>query len=121
MLGLGIDTGGTCTDAVIFDMDESEVLSVGKTATTKEKLEIGIEEAIKMLDADLLKKVGFVSLSTTLATNACVENKGSQVKLLLIGADKKVLKSYYKDYGFESLDDIRVIDGIPDGRLGSTV
>ena len=115
MLGLGIDTGGTCTDAVIFDMDESEVLSVGKTATTKEKLEIGIEEAIKMLDADLLKKVGFVSLSTTLATNACVENKGSQVKLLLIGADKKVLKSYYKDYGFESLDDIRVIDGIPDG------
>ena len=92
MIGLGIDTGGTCTDAVIYDSDLEQVLSTGKTLTTKRRLEDGIANAIKMLDPDALSKVRFVSLSTTLATNACVENRGGRVKLLFIGADRKVLQ-----------------------------
>ena len=27
MIGLGIDTGGTCTDAVIYDLDTKEILA----------------------------------------------------------------------------------------------
>ena len=76
MIGLGIDTGGTCTDAVIYDSDSEQVLSTGKTLTTKRHLEDGIANAIKMLDPDILPKARFVSLSTTLATNACVEGRG---------------------------------------------
>lgn len=115
MIGLGIDTGGTCTDAVIYDSDLEQVLSTGKTLTTKRRLENGIANAIKMLDPDALSKVRFVSLSTTLATNACVENRGGRVKLLFIGADRKVLHQVYKEYGFDSLDDVLVIDGMPEG------
>lgn len=115
MIGLGIDTGGTCTDAVIYDSDLEQVLSTGKTLTTKRRLEDGIANAIKMLDPDALSKVRFVSLSTTLATNACVENRGGRVKLLFIGADRKVLQQVYKEYGFDSLDDVLVIDGMPEG------
>ncbi|MBQ9022487.1 MAG: hydantoinase/oxoprolinase family protein [Eubacterium sp.] len=115
MIGLGIDTGGTCTDAVIYDSDTEQVLSTGKTLTTKRHLEDGIANAIRMLDPDILPQVRFVSLSTTLATNACVENRGGRAKLLLIGADRKVLQKVYREYGFDSLDDVLVIDGVPEG------
>ena len=35
MLGIGIDTGGTCTDAVVYDLDTKEILGAGKALTTK--------------------------------------------------------------------------------------
>ncbi|MGN1014976.1 MAG: hydantoinase/oxoprolinase family protein [Butyricicoccus sp.] len=115
MIGLGIDTGGTCTDAVIYDMDAGTVLSVGKTLTTKERLETGIERAIRMLDAEQLKRAEFVSLSTTLATNACVEQRGGRVKLLFIGVKPHIVQQVYREYGFDSMEDIRFISGVPEG------
>ncbi len=54
MLGIGIDTGGTCTDAVIYDLDTREILATGKTQTTKSNLEIGIGKVLEQLPDDLL-------------------------------------------------------------------
>lgn len=116
MIGLGIDTGGTCTDAVLFDMDERRVLSLGKTLTTKENLEHGIEAALEQLDKELLSQVELVSLSTTLATNACVEGKGGRVKLLLIGVDAKTVEETYEKYGFSSMEDFVFLEGEPGGE-----
>ena len=113
MIGLGIDTGGTCTDAVLFDMDARQVLSWGKTQTTKHNLEQGIDTAIGQLDKELLAQVEFVSLSTTLATNACVEGRGGRVKLLFIGVDPKVVEETYEKYGFTSTEDILYLSGEP--------
>lgn len=113
MIGLGIDTGGTCTDAVLFDLEERRVLSTGKTATTKDNLERGIETALTMLDERLLSQVSLVSLSTTLATNACVEGRGGRVKLLLIGIDEKTAANTYETYGFSSMDDFVFLPGEP--------
>lgn len=92
-IGIGIDTGGTYTDAVIYDFDKKEVLAKGKTLTTKENLETGIGNALDMLPDDLIKQAEVLSLSTTLATNACVENKGGRAKVVLVGTSKKVLAS----------------------------
>ena len=47
MIGIGIDTGGTCTDAVIIDTADHRVLSYGKTLTTKRDLKEGILKALK--------------------------------------------------------------------------
>ncbi|MBO5994173.1 MAG: hypothetical protein J6Q41_01515 [Firmicutes bacterium] len=55
MIGIGIDTGGTCTDAVIFDTNSRKVLSWSKTLTTKEDLKKGILKALKELDQELIK------------------------------------------------------------------
>ncbi|WKY44044.1 hydantoinase/oxoprolinase family protein [Eubacteriaceae bacterium ES2] len=121
MIGLGIDTGGTCTDAVLYDMETSAILSIGKTLTTREMLEEGIRNAISLLDKNNLKKVSFVSLSTTLATNACVENRGGRVKLLFIGLKAETVKEIYADYGFESIDDLYFIDGVPEGGFCQAV
>ncbi len=90
-LGIGIDTGGTCTDAVVFDFDTREVLAKGKSLTTREDLSIGIGTAIDALPRELLVQAGIIALSTTLATNACVEDKGGRARLLLIGTAQKVL------------------------------
>jgi N-methylhydantoinase A/oxoprolinase/acetone carboxylase beta subunit len=85
-LKLGIDTGGTYTDAVLFD-DERGVIGSAKALTTKDDLSAGIREAIEMVLPPVLPDIGLVSISTTLATNAIVEGQGRSVCLLLIGYD----------------------------------
>ncbi len=113
MIGIGIDTGGTCTDAVIYDFETKEILATGKTNTTKSNLEIGIAKALDQLPQELLKKAESFSLSTTLATNACVENKGSRAKLLVIGPTEEMmngLEEILKGYGIDDLSELVVLD-----------
>jgi N-methylhydantoinase A/oxoprolinase/acetone carboxylase beta subunit len=91
-IGIGIDTGGTYTDAVVYDYTNRKVLAKGKSLTTKENLAIGIAGALDFLPTELLSQANMIALSTTLATNACVENKGGRAKLLLMGTSRKVLE-----------------------------
>jgi N-methylhydantoinase A/oxoprolinase/acetone carboxylase beta subunit len=99
-IALGIDTGGTYTDAVVVDQDGGEVLSAAKSLTTYYDLSVGIGRAVAgALEALPIsaRGVDLVALSTTLATNAIVEGVGSPVCLLLIGYDAKLIQQY----GFE--------------------
>ena len=84
-IGIGIDTGGTYTDAVIYDFERKKILASAKSLTTKDDLSRGILGAIDGLDSDLLQKAEVISLSTTLATIACVEDKGGHAKLIFFG------------------------------------
>ncbi|NLK25059.1 MAG: hydantoinase/oxoprolinase family protein, partial [Euryarchaeota archaeon] len=87
-LGLGIDTGGTFTDAVIMDLDTKEVLVKAKSPTTYQDLSIGIMGAIDnslALQAVDVKDIKMVGLSTTLATNSILEGRGGEVGLIGIG------------------------------------
>ena len=86
-IGLGMDTGGTYTDAVIMNLDSGEILDKTKAMTTREDLCIGIRNAIKSLDPEYVKQVNIVTLSSTLATNSVVEGKGCRVGLVCIGGD----------------------------------
>ena len=118
MLGIGIDTGGTCTDAVIYDYDTGKVLGSGKAPTTKQNLEIGIANALDTLPPELVAQAGNIALSTTLATNACLENKGARAKLLLIGFNESLmdgLKEVYANYGMRDMTRFVCIDGKAEG------
>ncbi|MGB2492780.1 MAG: hydantoinase/oxoprolinase N-terminal domain-containing protein, partial [Candidatus Puniceispirillum sp.] len=89
-LVIGLDTGGTFTDAALLDANTGTVLATGKSLTTREDLSIGLGGAIsKILDAYDGNRldIGLVSLSTTLATNAVVEGVGGRVCLIMIGFD----------------------------------
>ncbi len=89
-LSLGIDTGGTYTDAVLFD-EERGVVAKAKALTTRHDLVIGIAGAVDAVVASAAVKPGdiaLVSLSTTLATNALVEGRGGRVALVFIGFDE---------------------------------
>ena len=117
MIGIGIDTGGTYTDAVVYDMSTKTVVCSGKALTTKSKLEIGIANALDTLDQGYVKRAEVLALSTTLATNACVENKGSRARLLMIGVDRDLSESLsdtYASYGFQEQDQLIKIDGRPE-------
>ncbi len=87
---LGVDTGGTYTDAVIVDEATDAVIGSAKSLTTRGDLALGIGRAV---DAALAgagvraADVAMVSLSTTLATNALVEGQGGRVALVFIGFD----------------------------------
>ncbi|WDP93318.1 MAG: DUF1638 domain-containing protein [Desulfobacter sp.] len=83
-LGLGIDAGGTYTDAVIYDLEEGATLCKAKSLTTKWDFTLGISRALAKLDRDLLEQVELTALSTTLATNAIVENEGQKVGMILM-------------------------------------
>lgn len=101
-IALGIDTGGTYTDAVLVDQEDSVVLASAKALTTYHDLAVGISEAIAAVLADTASRIEpanieMVSLSTTLATNAIVEGNGSPICLLLIGYDPQLIANY----GFE--------------------
>jgi N-methylhydantoinase A/oxoprolinase/acetone carboxylase beta subunit len=83
-LQLGLDTGGTYTDAVLFDPERGVVASA-KALTTKYDLAIGLGDAIEKVLAAAKGPISLVALSTTLATNAIVEGQGSPICLLLLG------------------------------------
>lgn len=82
---LGIDAGGTYTDAVLLrDSDEVIVASNKALTTYPDPLE-GIRNAIDGIDEDCLKDVRVVSVSTTLSTNSILEGTGFPVGLILVG------------------------------------
>lgn len=111
MITIGIDTGGTCTDAVVYDTKAHQVLSWGKTLTTKEDLKKGILKALLALDQDQVKAADSISLSTTLATNACVEGKGGRAKLVFIGVKPAVVEKMKGEYGLPPVSEICFLDG----------
>jgi N-methylhydantoinase A/oxoprolinase/acetone carboxylase beta subunit len=83
-IGLGVDAGGTYTDAVIFDLEKNITIGKAKSLTTRWDFTVGISKALAQLDQGFLQKIELVSLSTTLATNAIVENEGQKVGLIIM-------------------------------------
>ena len=93
---LGLDTGGTYTDAVALDA-ENHVLASAKARSTHWDLAIGISEAIHALLAALpqgirRQHIVLVAMSTTLATNAVVEGRFSAICTLLVGFDERMVE-----------------------------
>lgn len=85
---IGIDTGGTYTDAVVLEIASRRVLATAKVPTTHFDLARGASQVL----AELLGKSGVaasevssVCISSTLATNSVVENKGARVAVMVIG------------------------------------
>lgn len=85
---LGIDTGGTFTDAVLVD-DQNSIIASFKSLTTRYDLTIGIANAMGGLPADKFKNISLVSLSTTLTTNSVVEERGASICVLLAGYNQR--------------------------------
>jgi N-methylhydantoinase A/oxoprolinase/acetone carboxylase beta subunit len=86
-LFLGIDTGGTYTDAVLWS-EAAGIVAKAKALTTRHDLAEGISGAVDAVLAEAAIDPGAIklaSMSTTLATNALVEGQGGRVALVMIG------------------------------------
>ncbi|MCC5974070.1 MAG: hydantoinase/oxoprolinase family protein [Rubellimicrobium sp.] len=88
---LGVDTGGTYTDAILLDDATDRIMASAKALTSRPDLSVGVGQAIDAVLAEAgiaAERVAMVSLSTTLATNALVEGQGGRVALVTIGFDE---------------------------------
>lgn len=97
---LGIDTGGTFTDAVVYDHGTAQVMAASKTPTRHDDLYGCVVEAMTSVleggrgvsaDAVSAADIGLVAVSTTLATNALVEGAGRPAALVAIGFESETL------------------------------
>ncbi|MCX7303905.1 MAG: hydantoinase/oxoprolinase family protein [Hyphomicrobiales bacterium] len=91
-LFLGIDTGGTYTDAVLWAEGASGkregLVAKAKALTTRHDLAVGISGAVDRVLGEAgvdPASIKLASMSTTLATNALVEGQGGRVALVMIG------------------------------------
>ncbi len=93
---LGVDTGGTYTDAVLI-RDEKSVIASAKSLTTRHDLAEGIGRAVGAVLSEAAvnpAEVSMASLSTTLATNALVEGQGGRIGLIYIGFRERDLEAH---------------------------
>ncbi|MEH6456056.1 MAG: hydantoinase/oxoprolinase family protein [Cocleimonas sp.] len=107
---IGIDTGGTYTDAVVIKSNQQQksgkanadnILASVKSLTTHGNLAAGISDALanalKVADEKTqgefnTSDVSLVSLSTTLATNALVEGQGSSLGVFTLGFNQAMVE-----------------------------
>jgi len=79
---IGIDVGGTHTDAVV--VDGGRVVASAKVSTDHLNLLFSVQSALKAVLADVdPKAVSRLNLSTTLSTNAIVEGRTEDVGVLV--------------------------------------
>ena len=113
---LGIDTGGTYTDAALLDMGARQVVATAKELTTHDNLTLGVTRALHQVLANAVDNVSpqdiaLVSLSTTLATNALVEGKRSNVGVFLIGFNDAMEKRTNISEAMPEADVMRIDGG----------
>ena len=92
---IGIDTGGTYTDALVYCRATERVVAKAKVPTTHSDLGGCVSEALRgtLFNGPVrLPEVGLVSVSTTLATNALVEGGGRPAGLITIGLEDAITK-----------------------------
>ena len=109
--GLGIDAGGTYTDAVLYDLKNNKVVSSIKAITNRENLGISINEVLDNFSREILTNIKLISLSTTLTTNSCIEDKGSKGTLVLIGCNEKTIFELGYKYGLPNAKDMIFVEG----------
>ena len=79
---LGIDVGGTHTDAVLID--DKGIKSTFKAKTDTQNLLHTVTTALKEVTSGVdVKKIKNINLSTTLSTNAIIENKLEKTALFI--------------------------------------
>lgn len=106
--GIGVDTGGTFTDAVLLNLDTGRIIKTSKRPTTHCDVSLGVMAALTdVLDNIEGSAVADIALSTTLATNAIAEGHGAGVGLVVIGPvkpfDLPVVSTRYLDGGHNHL------------------
>jgi N-methylhydantoinase A/oxoprolinase/acetone carboxylase beta subunit len=113
---IGIDTGGTYTDAVVIERNAHRILTSAKSITTKGDLAVGVglamRDALAALEGQAkAEDIKLVSISTTLATNAVVEGHGGMAAAVLIGFDDDMVARTGIAAAFADMPLIRIAGG----------
>ena len=100
---VGIDTGGTFTDLVAFDV-QSGMLSTSKTPSMPGQPGQALLDAVQAADLAMSDIAGLVH-GTTVATNALIERTGARVLLLVTAGHEDI--PYIQRINRKTLYDLR--------------
>jgi N-methylhydantoinase A len=89
---LGIDVGGTFTDAVAFDRVQGRLISALKVTSTPDDPGRAVVEAIDKLSASLDIRGAAVCHGTTVGTNTLIERRGARTALIATQGFKDVIE-----------------------------
>ena len=81
---IGIDVGGTFTDACLFDEETGEV-QVSKVPSTPDDPSVGILDSLSLILSEARatsEQVTYLAHGTTVATNTLLEHSGAKVGLI---------------------------------------
>lgn len=90
MLWVGVDVGGTFTDAVVYD-DEAKQIAYAKAPSTPSDPTKGVIDAVEGLGA-AFEDIGRFVHGITIGTNAILQHKGARVWLLVTEGFRDVLE-----------------------------
>jgi len=108
MEAVGIDVGGTYTDGVLFDLRSKKIIRKAKVPTRPEDLRSSILRCFAALEVRSPALLSRFCLSTTLATNAVVEDARRDVCAICFGMRPR----HPAEYAAETI--------VVDGRVGPT-
>jgi N-methylhydantoinase A len=91
MKRIGVDTGGTFTDSVLWD-DESGVVTSTKVSSDKTDPSRAVMAAVGKLGPDTNVGVGALVHGTTVATNAVLERSGPRIGMLCTAGFRDILE-----------------------------
>ena len=95
---LGIDVGGTHTDAVIID--QGGIAATAKVETDHNNLITSLDAVLeKILSSGSDRSISKINLSTTLTTNAIVEKQLEKVGVLAVSGPGLAADSFNRDLG----------------------
>jgi len=96
-LGIGIDTGGTFTDIVLFDLAARRLVRKAKTPTTHGDYAVCVAKAFEALACTAAETAALsrVALSTTLATNTVAEDKVHPTALVIEPGDIRLPPQFH--------------------------
>ena len=90
MLSIGVDTGGTFTDFIVFEEDAGTV-RVEKTPSTPSDPTIAFMQGLDQMGIDM-RQVRKIVHGMTIATNAIIERKGAKVGVLVTEGHRDVIE-----------------------------
>lgn len=91
MKRIGVDTGGTFTDAVVWD-EESGIVTNAKVSSNKQDPPRAVVGCITKLGANASTNVRYLIHGTTVATNATLERIGPRVGMVCTAGFRDVLE-----------------------------
>src|SRR6516162_3576951 len=112
MKRIGVDTGGTFTDSVIWDEDKGLVGSA-KTSSNKADPAGAVLAAITKLDDAVGTDVRYLIHGTTVATNATLERSGPRIGMICTAGFRDVLEIARLTRTPQEIYDLRAVSPPP--------
>ncbi|WP_226575938.1 hydantoinase/oxoprolinase family protein [Acuticoccus sediminis] len=94
---IGIDVGGTFTDATVLDGEDGAVIAAFKLPSTRRDPGDAVLEALRRIGAEHDLSAAQVSHGTTVGTNALIERKGARTALVTTAGFADVIELRRQD------------------------